>query len=86
MISVKRRTNDRPLFSEYISGVCNLLDSAMQDYAWNYQMVGEMDKLTQDYLHQLELDGLKYEDRAKVATQLARCRQERREHKDTVNI
>ena len=34
----------------------------------------------------LELDGLDYKERAKVATQLAKCRQARRECKDTVEI
>lgn len=47
-------------------------------------MVNKMDNLTQDYLHSLELDGLKYEERAKIATKIAKCRQDRRNHKDTV--
>lgn len=34
----------------------------------------------------MELDGLKYEERVKIAAQLAKCRQERREHKDTTMI
>lgn len=70
-------------FSESISAVCKMFDNAVKDYAWNGDMVVEMDKLTQDYLHSLELDGLNYEERAKVATQLAKCRQERRYYKDT---
>ncbi len=78
--------NERPLFSKSISEICDLLESAQKDYAWNSDKIHEMDLLTQDYLHSLELDGLKYEGRAKVATQLAKCRQERREHKDTVQI
>lgn len=45
-----------------------------------------MDRLTQDYLHKLELDGLSYSERAKVATKLQSCRQLRREHKDTAEI
>ena len=75
-----------PRFSDEISAFCNLLDSARQDYTWNSDKIVEMDRLTQDYLHSLELDGLNYEGRAKVATQLAKCRQRRREHKDTVQI
>lgn len=75
-----------PAFSESISSICDLLEDARRDYVWNSEKIVEMDRLTQDYLHSLELDGLKYEDRAKVATQLAKCRQERREHKDTVQI
>lgn len=75
-----------PVFSENISAICRMFDDAIKDYQWNDEKVAEMDRLTQDYLHKLELDGLKYEERAKVATQLAKCRQERREHKDTVMI
>lgn len=80
------KKNEIPNFSENISATCKLLDDAQKDYQWNSDKVVEMDRLTQDYLHKLELGDLKYEERAKVATQLARCRQERREHKDTVQI
>lgn len=75
-----------PNFSETISAFCDFLQEAQRTYTWNSDMVAEMDKLTQDYLHSLELDGLKYEERAKIATKLAQCRQERREHKDTVRV
>lgn len=34
----------------------------------------------------LELEGLNYNERAKVATRLSQCRQLRRESKDTVEI
>lgn len=81
-----KNKSDKPHFSEGISAICNLFDQARADYKWNGDMVVEMDGLTQDLLHSLELDGLKYEDRAKVATRLAQCRQRRREYKDTVAI
>lgn len=76
----KQRTSER------ISEICKLFDSVPKDYAWCSDKVNEMDKLTQDYLHMLELDGLKYEERAKVATQLAKCRQTRREYKDEMQV
>ena len=69
-----------PQFSESISSFCKLMENAQRDYAWNYDEVNRMDRLTQDYLHKLELDGLDYKERAKVATQLAKCRQARRRH------
>lgn len=81
-----KKQKQNPSFSESISGVCRMFDDAIKDYQWNSDKIVEMDKLTQDYLHSLELDGLKYEERAKIATQLAKCRQERREHKDTTMI
>ena len=73
-------------FSEHISEFCKLMEDAQKDYEWNYSEVNRMDKLTQDYLHKLELENLGYKGRAKVATQLTRCRQMRRGCKDTVEV
>lgn len=83
---MSKKKRDLPNFSEPISWFCKMMEDAQKDYAWNYEQVNRMDKLTQDYLHKLELDELAYKERAKVATQLARCRQKRREHKDTVEV
>ena len=58
----------------------------LSDYEWNKNEVSKLDKLTQDYLHKLELEGLDYKGRAKVATQLTECRQLRRSSKDTVEV
>lgn len=80
------KQNPAPPFSQRLSEVCSLLETAQKDYTWNQQMITTMDKLTQDYLHNLELGGLDYGERAKLATKLAQCRVERREHKDTVAI
>lgn len=82
----KKRQPQPPRFSECISGFCRLMEDAQKDYAWNYNEVNRMDKLTQDYLHKLELEDLDYKERAKVATQLTRCRQSRRACKDTVEV
>lgn len=82
----KQNENPAPPFSQRLSEVCSLLETAQKDYTWNQQMITTMDKLTQDYLHDLELGGLDYAERAKLATKLAQCRVERREHKDTVAI
>ena len=75
-----------PQFSVYISDFCKVITNAKSDYEWNRDEVNRLDKLTQDYLHMLELDGLSYSERAKVATKLSKCRQLRRESKDTVEI
>jgi hypothetical protein len=75
-----------PQFSETISDFCRMLEEAQKDYIWNYDEMKRMDDLTQDYLHKLELDGLDYKERAKVATQLMKCRQSRRECKDTIEV
>lgn len=55
-----------PQFSESISSFCKLMENAQRDYAWNYDEVNRMDRLTQDYLHKLELDGLDYKERARL--------------------
>lgn len=80
------KKKEKPRFSLCVNEFCKMMDDARKDYAWNYDEVNRMDKLTQDYLHKLELDGLNYKGRAKVATQLSRCRQQRRECKDTVEV
>ena len=73
-------------FSVGISEFCKLVDAAKRDYDWNSEEVNRLDKLTQDYLHQLELDGLDYRGRAKVATNIAECRRTRRTRKDVVEV
>lgn len=75
-----------PQFSETISDFCKMLEEAQKDYVWNCDEMRRMDDLTQDYLHKLELDGLDYKERAKVATQLMKCRQARRKCKDTIEV
>ena len=80
------KKNTNPKFSETISNFCDMVTEVKSDYEWNKAEVNRLDRLTQDYLHQLELNGLNYQERAKVATQLTKCRQLRRASKDTVEI
>ena len=75
-----------PRFSAAISEFCQMMEDARKDYEWNSEEVGRLDRLTQDYLHQLELGGYDYQQRAKVATKLAECRKLRRISKDTVEV
>ena len=83
---MSKKKQQKPQFSPYISSFCQLMENAQKDYAWNYEQVGRLDRLTQDYLHKLELENLDYKERAKVATALANCRRQRRECKDTVEV
>ena len=80
------KKRQKPQFSPHISEFCKLMENAQKDYAWNYEQVGRLDRLTQDYLHKLELENLDYRERAKVATALANCRRQRRACKDTVEV
>lgn len=80
------RQDKQPQFSTYISDFCKMVENAKNNYQWNRDEVNRLDRLTQDYLHMLELGGLDYNERAKVATKMAKCRQERRASKDTVEM
>lgn len=53
-----KKQSKPPQFSESIGAFCRMMEDAQKDYAWNYSEVNRMDRLTQDYLHKLELDGL----------------------------
>lgn len=76
----------KPQFSKRIEDFNAMVSDAIKDYYWNEDEVNRLDKLTQDYLHKLELESPDYSERAKIATQLARCRKLRRESKDTVEV
>lgn len=81
---MKKQIPNEPQMSETISSFLDQIKQAKIDYNWHKEQQHKMEKLTQDYLHQLELENLDYRGRAKVATELAKCRKERREHKDIV--
>ena len=85
-MKVIKKKAEHPEFSNIISMMCETLDNATKDYAWSKSELARMDRMTQDYLHSLELEDLDYKQRAKVATGLAKCRQMRRAHKDTIEI
>jgi hypothetical protein len=74
--------NKKP--SEYITEFLNFIAEAQSHYRFCSEEVKNQDKLTQDYLHSLELEGLKCDERSKVATKLAINRKDRRYYKDRV--
>lgn len=81
-----KKQNVPPQFSHCINEFCNMVANATQNYAWNKEEMNKLDKLTQDYLHKLELGGLDYKGRAKIATKLTQCRKLRRMSKDTIEV
>lgn len=83
---MSKKKQQNPKFSPTISAFLNMIDQVQSDYAWNSEEITRLDKLTQDYLHILELDSPDYKERAKIATQLQKCRQDRRTSKDTIEI
>lgn len=74
--------NKKP--SEYISEFLNFVAEAQVQHRIYGEEVNNQDKLTQDYLHSLELDDLKRDERSKIATRLALNRKDRRYYKDRV--
>lgn len=70
--------------SEYIVEFLNFATEAQAKYKFCSEEVNNQDKLTQDYLHSLELDGLKCDERSKLATKLMINRKDRRYYKDWV--
>ena len=66
----------------YIENFLNFLKEAETRYEESYKKVNEMDKLTQDYLHDIELGDFDYKGRAKIATKLKTARKIRRQNKD----
>ena len=74
--------NKKP--SEYISEFLNFVAEAQSQYRFCSEEAEIQEKLTQDYLHSLELDGLKRDERSKIATKLMINRKDRRYYKDRV--
>ena len=74
----KIKSEDLKKFSAFI----NMFNSM---YKEAFDNVSALDKLTQDYLHQLELTNTKYSDRAKIATSIRDVRKDRRYWKNIVD-
>lgn len=70
--------------SEYISEFLKFVSEAQTQYKLYSEEVKKQEQLTQDYLHSLELDDLKYNERSKIATKLAINRKDRRYYKRCV--
>jgi hypothetical protein len=70
--------------SEKLSGFLNQVSEAKLIYKLYKEELEKQEKLTQDYLHSLELDGLNCAERSKVATKLANNRKDRRFYKDRI--
>lgn len=60
------KEKDLPQFSERISEFCKMIDDAKEDYVWNKDEISRLDRLTQDYLHMLELGGLIIKDERRL--------------------
>lgn len=70
--------------SEYLSEFLNFVSASQSHHKFCAEEMQKQDQLTQDYLHSLELDDLKCDERSKLATKLAINRKDRRYYKDRV--
>lgn len=70
--------------SDYITEFLNFISNAQSTYNDCVDEMKKQEQLTQDYLHSLELDDLRYDERNKIATKLATNRKDRRYFKDKV--
>ena len=70
--------------SQFIKNFLDFLQNVKSDYDYNVEAMKKEDRVTQDYLHMLELEDLTYHERSKVATKLVENRKSRREYKDMV--
>lgn len=85
MVKKENTQVEQPLSSE-IASLIKRLNQVQQEYDWCHDVEAQMNALSQDYLHQLELVEMTYHERARVATELQRCRINRRAAKDTASI
>lgn len=72
--------------SDRLSEFLRKLNQLPSDYEWALQKVTRLEKLTQDYLHMLELSELSYHEKAGIAEKLKECRIERRAAKDMTAV
>jgi len=70
--------------SRIVEDFCNLIEKVPAVYMAAYKAVGVEDKLTNDLLHEIELDGTNCNIRSKTATRLRENRLDRRYYKDIV--
>ena len=69
-----------------IDEILNAFADIQKTYRASSEKVQHMDRLTQDYLHALELQDNGYHERARIATFLQQCRKDRRADKDNVYL
>lgn len=75
---------DNKLPSEHVANFIFYITTALENYNIYYNKVGEQDRLTQDYLHALEINDNNKAERERITQQLIDNRRDRRFYKDRV--
>ncbi len=70
--------------SQIIKMFLDFLDGARGEYNYNLEAMKNEERMTQDYLHLLELGDVGCRERGKIATKLVANRKNRRKYKDAV--
>lgn len=73
-------------YSQEIENFLNFLRDCEALNHIAYDNLTKCEKEQQNLLHELELDGLNYKERAKVATKISKMRHERRASKDSIEL
>lgn len=75
-------TNDSAILSNFL----NRLREVESEHRYAQDKLKWCDDATQDILHKLELEPVKYKERARLATKLQNIRRERRAAKDLISV
>ena len=70
------------MISDNIADFLSYMEEQCQMYDIARDMLKECDEATQDILHKMEIDPVKYKERARLATKLQSIRRQRRTAKD----
>ena len=70
------------MISDKIADFLSYMEEQCQMYDIARDMLKECDEATQDILHKMEIDPVKYKERARLATKLQSIRRQRRTAKD----
>lgn len=70
--------------SIYIQEFTRFVTDAIDKMEFLKEELAKQERVTQDYLHKLELEKLPYNEKAKIATRLAEARRDRRYYKDKI--
>lgn len=79
-------SKSKSIYSQSIEEFLNFLRNCESENHIAIENLSSCEKEQQNLLHELELDDLNYNERAKVATKISKMRHERRNSKDAIEL